>query len=202
MDTNYASNSHKSKEKQLPANQPKKEKVITGKATKKKKSEVGKLANSVITEDIANVKNYIVQDVLIPSFKKAISDIVTNGIDMLLYGETGVTKRSGGTSSRVSYRNYYDKGGDGKAKKVSSGSSYDFDEILVDSYAQADKILSEMDAQIGEFGSVTVADMYNYAGLEASWTDNKYGWTNINSAKADRTRDGKYIIKMPKASPL
>ena len=37
MDTNYASNSHKSKEKQLSVNKPKTEKVITGKATKKKK---------------------------------------------------------------------------------------------------------------------------------------------------------------------
>ena len=98
MDTNYASNSHKSKEKQLSVNKPKKEKVITGKATKKTNSEVSKLAGSVSSEDVANVKNYIVQDVLVPSLKKAISDIVTNGIDMLLYGETGVTKRSSGTS--------------------------------------------------------------------------------------------------------
>ena len=112
MNTDYKSNSHKSKENTTDSKPAGQKKVISGTATRKKKSEMSKIAGSVIAEDAANVGNYIMQDVLIPSLKKAISDIVTNGIDMLLYGETGVTKRrESGSSSRVSYRSYYDKRG-------------------------------------------------------------------------------------------
>lgn len=59
-----------------------------------KKSEMQKFADVFISEDVNNVKSYIVMDVLVPAIKKAISDIVTNGIDMILYGETGKSKRT------------------------------------------------------------------------------------------------------------
>ena len=204
MNTDYKSNSHKSKENTTDSKPAGQKKVISGTATRKKKSEMSKIAGSVIAEDAANVGNYIMQDVLIPSLKKAISDIVTNGIDMLLYGETGVTKRrESGSSSRVSYRSYYDKrepGNSGAYKR--SNSYYDFDEVVVDSYAEADRILSRMDEQIVDCGSVCVGDMYDYAGLPMNWTDNKYGWTDIRDARPERTRDGKYVIRMPKAKPI
>lgn len=198
----FKSNSHKSKENARV--KEKAEKVISGTATRKKKSEVSKLASSVMAEDAKNVWQYVTQDVLIPSLKKAISDIVTNGIDMLLYGETGVSKRT--TSSgqtRIPYRNYYDRNNSTStgATRVSH-SSYDFDDVIVDNRAEAERILRSMDAQIADFGSVTVADMYDLAGLNSNWTDNKYGWTNINAAEAVRVRDGRYVLKMPKAVPL
>ena len=57
-------NSHKYKEEQKQ--EAKKEKVISGSASRKKKSEVSKLANSIISEDANNIRNYILDDVLIP----------------------------------------------------------------------------------------------------------------------------------------
>ena len=55
------------------------------------------------------MKSYIVMDVLVPAIKKAISDIVTNGIDMILYGEAGKSKKNS-TASKVSYQKFYDGG--------------------------------------------------------------------------------------------
>ena len=58
----YKSNSHRSKEELK-----KKEvgKVVTGEVKTKKKTEVRKFADTFISEDIANVKSYILMDVLI-----------------------------------------------------------------------------------------------------------------------------------------
>lgn len=90
----YKPNSHKSKEEQKNLVPEKRvEKVISGTVKPKKKSEVQKFADVFISEDVNNVKSYIVMDVLVPAIKKAISDIVTNGIDMILYGEAGKSKR-------------------------------------------------------------------------------------------------------------
>ena len=195
-------NSHKYKEEQKQ--EAKKEKVISGSASRKKKSEVSKLANSIVSEDANNIKNYILDDVLIPSLKKTIFVIVTNGIDLLLYREVRDNKGRRSSSGRVSYVDYYDKSSsrDG-VRQARSRSSYDFDDIEFDSFAEADAVLYRMQEQIDRFdGCVSVADMYEFSGLEANFTDYKYGWTSLKGVQPYRTRSGKYILKMPKASPL
>lgn len=103
---NYRSNSHKAKAEAKEAAEKKVDKVVTGNVKRKKKSEVSKFKDVFISEDVSNVKSYIFLDVLVPAIKKAVSDIVKDGIDMMLYGD----KRSGsrGSSSYVSYRSYSD----------------------------------------------------------------------------------------------
>ena len=76
---NYKPNSHKSKEQQEPVPEKKLEKVVHGKVTAKKKSEVSKLADIFIPGDVANVKSYVIMDVLITAVKKAITQL--NGVE-------------------------------------------------------------------------------------------------------------------------
>jgi len=99
---NYPSNSHKAREEVA---EKKVEKVVSGKTSTKKKSGIRKLSDTFLSEDVSNVKSYIFSEVLLPAAKKLVSDIVTNGIDMLLYGEI---KNKKGNSSKVSYSRYYD----------------------------------------------------------------------------------------------
>jgi len=198
----YKPNSHKSKEDQKGSIPEKKvEKVIAGTVKSKKKSEIQKFTDVFISEDINNVKSYILLDVLIPAIKKAISDIVTNGIDMILYGETGKTK-SNSTASKVSYRSYYDgRNGRRDYSAVRTKISYNYDDIILDNRGEAEDVLSRMDELISTYGLVSVADLYDLVGITGNYTDNKYGWTNIRSASVIRVRDG-YMLKLPKALPL
>ena len=81
---NYPSNSHKAREEVA---EKKVEKVVSGKTSTKKKSGMRKLSDTFLSEDVSNVKSYIFSEVLLPAAKKLVSDIVTNGTNMLLYGE-------------------------------------------------------------------------------------------------------------------
>ena len=83
----YKSNSHKAKAEAKEAAEKKVNKVVTGNVKRKKKSEVSKFKDVFISEDVSNVKTYIFLDVLVPAIKKAVSDIVKDGIDMM-YMET------------------------------------------------------------------------------------------------------------------
>lgn len=198
----YKSNSHKSKENQRGSIPEKKvEKVIAGTAKSKKKSEIRKFTDVFISEDVNNVKSYILLEVLVPAIKKAISDIVTNGIDMILYGGTGRTK-SNSTASKISYRSYYD-GGNGRRNYSAARTriGYNYDDIILDNRGEAEDVLSRMDELISTYGVVSVADLYDLVGVTGNYTDNKYGWTDIRSASVIRVRDG-YMIKLPKALPL
>ena len=199
----YKPNSHRYKEEQKAAaeEQKKVEKVVQGQAQTKKKSEIHKIADIFISEDVKNVKTYVLMDVLVPAIKKAISDIVTNGIDMILYGETGRRSSSGSSASKVSYKSYYDRRDDNYRQSNETRSRFDFDEIVFNTRGDAEATMDQMRDMIDRYGVVTVADMYDMADLTQPYTSNKYGWTNIRSAEIVRVRNG-YVIKLPKAMPI
>ena len=203
----YAPNSHKSKEEKSLTEVPERkklEKVVTGKVKTKKRNEISKIGEIFIAEDARNVKSYILMEVLVPAVKKAISDIVTNGIDMLLFGEGGRTRKTS-SASTVSYRNYYDQKDitrrDYSSTRARTRTGYSYDDIILETRGEAEEVLARMDELIETYGIVSVADMYDLVGKTCNYTDNKYGWTNILNAEPIHVRDG-YMLKMPKAGPI
>ena len=200
MSEEYKPNSHRYKEGKTEAltDRKKVEKVVHGKVRTKPKSGVSKFTDMFISEDAANVKSYIVMDVLVPAVKKAISDIVRDGIDMILYGESR-GRRSSSASSYVSYRDYSRSDDRGRDSRTRSG--YTHDDIILDSREEAEEVLTRMDELIDTYGNVSVADLYDLIGKSCEYTDNKYGWTNIRNAEPILVRDG-YMLKLPKALPI
>lgn len=201
---NYKPNSHRYREQQAQkeAQEEKRiEKVVKGSVKTKKKNDLHKLADVFISEDVKNVKSYVLMDVLVPAIKKAISDIIVNGIDMVLYGESS-SRRRNGRDSYVSYRSYSDPRDDRRPRSDTRAKTrFDFDEIIFESRGEAEAVRMQMEDVIERYGLVTVADMYDMAGLTEPYTSNKYGWTSVRTAETVRVRDG-YIIKLPKASPI
>jgi hypothetical protein len=200
----FKPNSHRFKEEQKESAEKKKvEKVISGKVKTKKKSEISKFADVFISEDASNVKSYIFMDVLVPAIKKAISDIVTDGIDMILYGETGRTKkRSSSNSSYISYNRYSDRRDDRRNdSSYRAVSRYDFENITLDNRGDAEEVLERMDELLDAYGIVTVSDLYDLVGITGEFTDNKYGWTSLRNAEIVRVRDG-YKLKLPRVTPV
>ena len=200
----YTPNSHKYKEEQKKAAPEEKrvQKVVKS-PVKTKKNDVRKLADIFISEDIANVKSYIFMDVLVPAIKKAVYDIVTNGIDMFLYGGTGKNK-SGSSGTKVSYRNYYDQknnSGYRGSENTKSRNGFEYDDIIFDNRGEAEAVKQQMLATIGRYGVVTVADLYDMVDLSAPYTSQKYGWMDVSGADVTRVRDG-YVLKLPRAVPI
>lgn len=205
MDINeYPGNSDASKRKVETEKENEKHltKVTSGEVKRKKKSGFSKISNALISEDASNVKSYILMDVLIPAVKKAVSDIITNGIEMLLYGETGRRDRKRSRAERVSYRDYYDDRDDRDRRSRSRvRATYEYDDIIVDTRGEAERVIENLQDALDEYGSVSVGDLYDLVGITGTYTDWKYGWTDLRPARPERVRDG-YLIHMPKAIPL
>lgn len=198
---NLPDNSRKGRAEAKKATEGKRaEKIVSGKV-KTKKNDMRKLTDIFISEDVANVKSYILMDVLVPSIKKAIYDIVVNSLDMSLFGGRGSGRRS--TAEKVSYRDY---NGVSRRDERTYGSSrtasgYSYDDIILETRGEAEAVLARMDEIMEEYEIVRVADLYDLVGVTGEHTDNKYGWTNIRNAEVERVRDG-YRIKMPRALPI
>ena len=192
MDMDYKPNSHKYKEEMK---EKKVEKVVKGKVRRKKKSSMTKFADVFVAEDASNVVDYIWMDVLIPTIKNTISDIITNGVDMMLWGAVKGNKRRS-SNTYVSYRDYSsrDRRDD---RTVTTRSGYSFDDIVIPSRQEADEVLEKMDEIIDRYDIVSVSDYYDLVGETGNYTDNKYGWSSLRTAEVVRVRDG-YIIKLPK----
>ena len=85
---NYTSSSIKGNTEQNATSAEKKkvEKVISGTATRKPDA-ARKFTNLFAPGDMSSIKEYIVMDIVIPAVKKMVSEVVRNGIDMLMWGD-------------------------------------------------------------------------------------------------------------------
>ena len=191
MKTNYQSNSHKSKRNSIE-DKKKVDKIVKGKVKTKKKNGI---LSSFINDDLQDIKKYIVEDVLIPTIKKTITDVVKNSIDMFFYGEVSRPNRT--NSSRISYSSYYDRDREPRRRR----NDLLIDDIVLESRAEAEEVLDRLDEMIEEFGMASVLNLYDLIGVTAPFTADKYGWTDIRNATAVRVRDG-YLLKLPRVMPL
>lgn len=181
------------------------DKVVSGSVKTKKKSSLSKFADTFIEEDKDTVVGYLLSEVLIPSFKKMISDTIKTGIDKMLYGDAEVS-RSNSPASKISYSKYYnDKSSYSRSSSTAPVTNrrdtYEYNNIVLETRGDAEAVLMGMDDIIAKYEIVSVADLYDLVGIAGSYTDYKYGWTDIRSARIERVRDG-YVIRMPKALPL
>lgn len=196
---NYPSNSYKSKqlENKAPEEKKKIEKVVKGTVKVKKKNP---LTNAFISDEASNVKSYIFADVLIPTIKKTVADIISDSVNMIFFGETNRNKRST-PGSKVSYNDYYNRRDDRRSYSNTRRTAYSYDDIIVPTIGEAEDVIRNLFDIIEEYGMVSVADLYDLVGITGEYTDHKYGWTNLRNADHVRVRDG-YLLRLPKAIPL
>lgn len=178
--------------------------VTKNPARTQKKSGVKKLTDAFIAEDLGSIKNYIVRDVLIPAVKKSIVDVVTNGIDLLFYGETGHSSR--GRGGRMSYSSLYDgnRRRDDRRYDEPYYEKVPYDRQKVDTLNEAKEAIAQLNEIIDMYNEASIADYYEMIQKTAETTDFNYGWTEFitdDMVSFVRVPDG-WVIKMPKAHPL
>lgn len=199
----YKSNSHKSKQEEREKLQP----IAKGKKVEKKPETF----KDMFKANSSSIKEYIIMDILIPTAKRTISeivgsssDILVDTIDTILFGEKRSRSRRRSGSGRTSYYKYYDDRDRGRDReRPARVRGYEFDDIILETRREAEEVLDRMEDLIDTYKIVSVADLYDLVGISGNYTDNKYGWSNLRSARVESLRYGDgYILKLPKALPL
>lgn len=195
----FPGNSNKSKEEVVKA---KVDKVISGKVERRKPSFL-KRAASVFFSDISeeDIRTELIFDYLVPTIKDTVVDMGKMLLDAIFYGSTRASKKSssGTKPYRVSYSDYYDKD---KKTVASKASSYNFDEITLNSRADAEHVLDTMIDIIREYNQASVGDFLDLVGVDNNFTDYKYGWTDLTKVTISRVHGGDYVINFPAPSKL
>jgi len=194
--------SNSNKEKKEQKEKQKREKIITGNVIRKKPSLSRKVSDVFLGDDMDNIKDYIIFDVIIPAIKDTFFDVITGGLSMTLFGTTSRKNPklySNKGNTYVSYNSIYNsKKETQRPSSISrSRSLYNFDEIILESKAEAEEVLGNMVDLIDDYEIASVGDLYQFLGLPSEFTDQSYGWTNLSSASVRRVREG-YILHLPK----
>lgn len=175
--------------------------VVTGNVTSRKTSLGKKFADTFFSDDISNVKHYILFDVLIPGIRDGLYDIFSGSLSMMFYGDSGRRSAHGQSKSKAGYVNYSSYSSSKPKSKSTVNSVYSYNDIIFDTREDANEVKFTMQDILEKYGMVTIADFYELSGEESDFTDQKYGWFNLDNMTLVRDRDG-YKIKMPKAVPL
>jgi len=210
MPDEFPGNSNKDKErpKQVRREPEKKiQKVARGRVQRRKKPFGRRLKETFFGGDGRGVWEYITGDVLIPSLKDTIADVVTLGIERMIFDEVRPSGRRGRRDPRGHVR--YDRYSSGPGRREESRnisrrgrSSHNFDEIILDSRVEAEEVIDSMFELIQQFEEVTVADLYELVGISGNYTDQKWGWDDLTGAGATRLSGGGYLLDLPRPIPL
>ena len=196
----------KDRQTDIPTEIKKVEKNNDGSVRVRKKNELQKFVDSAITEDVADIKQYVKSEVVVPAIKKTISDIVSgvfdiirNSVDVALFGD--VSSRNRGGSSRTPYNSYYDGRNSVKRQHDSRHRSvFDYETLEYVNRGKAEQVLHDLRETIREYNFASVFDLYDFSDMDAPSTSSDYGWADLSTAQV-RYERGMYVIKLPRAIP-
>lgn len=209
---NYPSNSRKDREVPLTKKTEKKvEKIVTGKAVERKKTLGQRFVESFGGDSAQGVWNYILFDVAIPATKDMVSDMVSQGIERMLFGESrGRSSARYRPSNGPSYTSYNRMSGPTNRYRPEENrrdlsrqdrATHNFGNIVLESKMEAEQVLDTLIGLVDEYHQATVADLYEMTGIVGQFTDERYGWEDFRGADIRRVRDG-WLLELPPVREL
>lgn len=188
--------------------------VTSGEVIRRKKPVGKRFAEFFGGGDARGVWGYVMVDVVVPAIKDMVADGFSQGIERMLFGDS----RSSGRRSSGRYGGVYsspqghfsynrpttirqDPRNEPRSISRRGRSTQDFDEIILANRAEAEEVIDRLFDLVSRFDQATVADLYDLVGITGNYQDEKWGWTDIRGAGAQRVRGG-YLLNLPRPEPL
>ena len=180
---------------------------LSGNVKVSKESEGKKFAKLFFTGNLVEAMKYGFENVLVPYAKDAICKTSTNIISCWVNGDRPSSAQTT-SSSRVSYwsginnqrTTPYVSGTTTSVAK--SSNAFNFDVFEYELRGDAELVLLKMREILNTYHVVTVADLYDINDRKTVYTTTKYGWTNLDNASVRPLPNGRYMIDLPRVSPI
>ena len=201
MPVNYPANSKNPPPGAESDEKPARESVITGKVTRRSHG------RSVVAETAAGVWEYVLNQVLLPSLKDTLYDVISGGSSRALFGAGGARERGG---PRTNYSRYSRPGmaPSNPYTQTRTPSSHgrvskNSEEVVLETRDQADAVLDALREIVKVYNQASVGDMLELCDIESVFTDGQWGWTDreIVNARIMPDRNG-FVLRMPPTVPI
>lgn len=194
-----------------PKDSKEKKVISTGKI--KEKTFWARVKDSFISDEVHDVKSYLVFDIAIPAVKRTLRSLLVNTVDMTLFGKPMGDERKSeqrGGSTYIAYDRAYDRaygGGPARGERQKSNNLTvgirELDRVIFNEKSDAIDVLSFLFDNIEEYGVASVADFLAAANVEVTPIAHKWAWTDLRGASVEECPDGSgYYIRFPKTKPI
>lgn len=197
---------------QQPPDEKQIEKVITGEVITRRPSGLRRFRRSFIAGDASSVGDHVFWNLLVPAAQDAVLDMGQTFLEMLIKGERGSSRlrnpaapqQGRGSTSQINYGGL-SSGSSGSrlvipptnhALGVNNG-RFSPNEIILSSRAEAEGLIRRLFEVLEKYPVVTVRDLYSMVGVTADYTDDRWGWSNLDGADVKRVRDGVLLVLPP-----
>ncbi len=219
----YAGNSHTDKETRkaavpsitdVPENPPEKLDAVigAGKAVTKKPSLGKRLRENFVGEDANTIGSYIFLEIVVPSVKGLIIDVVQQGIVRAMGGNPSMGPRIPGSKQGGGYMPYSTISTskamrpDPREPVQQAIRPQTYDQVAFAELGDAEVVLDRMFEQVREYNVVTIANFYDFAAVSNmnNFQDNKFGWNAdmLRGVRVQGTLRQGYYLNLPRPLPL
>lgn len=183
------------------------EPVVTNRVTRHKKSLGSRFRETFFSGSSAkSVWGNVFFEVMIPAGKDLVMDSLTQTIRGVLYGEGPSPRRSPQTGSGTIVN--YNRMSSGPSRSPSAiapsaprARANDFEDVVFETRMEADDVLEALYTVLQKYEQVTVSDFNDLINVTGSWTDEKWGWTDLRGSRVTRTNHG-YLLVLPSPEHL
>ena len=186
----------------------------TPKVRLKEKTFKQKVRDAFISEEVHDIKSYIVFDVVIPAIKTTFRNLIVNTVDISLFGKVGGGRKDrGGNDTYIAYERAYG-GRSGGERMYTPNRPQTRDNGSID-VREIDRVWFETEQEANDViymcreiydanaGVLSVAEFLDAAQLKTSPIHHKWGWIDISHASAEPYPDGSgWYVNLPRPRPL
>lgn len=188
-------------------------KVQTSNVKVKKRTLFSNLADTFIREKPAEVRKYVLQEVVVPAIMDTIYDCITSAVGMIFYKKAD-RRRPGGNSNTTGSRFNYSAISTPSIRKErtpayggSKGSLRSFDNLVFESKGEAENVRDSMIEFLDRYGTISVMQFYDIADIDVSnvaFTENNWGWKrdSIGQMKIIGDSANGFYINLPRCEPI
>ena len=173
-----------------------------------------KVKDAFIKSDGKTIKNYAFFDVLIPSVKRILYDLVTKTFGMALFNDKSVPGNNplGSSGYANQYQQVIYRAGDVSYRPYNSAppqrtssnyspAGFDYGTFVFQQRGDIEAVLNQLTDIIEKYGVATVGDLYDSFGQTAPYTAENYGWKTMNGCEPVICSGG-WRLKMTSPSPV
>lgn len=160
-----------------------------------------KMADAFLSEDVKDVKDYVIKDLIIPGIMNAIIDTLR----MAFFGERDRRDERRRYDDRppYSYSSRYRYGSSNRSsrredRRYESDDKVDYRHIVLDNRDDADRIVYELRDRIRDTGQATIGDLFDLVEVAGAYTDQHWGWKDERDIRVRRISSG-YLIDVAEA---
>lgn len=195
--------------------------VVSGRVSVKPKSEGKKIVETFFKGDLESVKRSIWRDVVVPTIKDMLWSTLERAGRGLIYGDSERYSRSdrdrdSARARQVDFTAYSRRPERPRDRDrdpyYDANDIYDYGELRFEfdrgpdggeweARKDAENVRANMADICAEYRWVSVAQMFELAGLPKKYTDRDWGWTNVDNARIERGRNC-YILRLDRPRPI